>query len=154
MPTIRLRVFAASTALFALLFPSLSFSRAQNTAIDTYAITNARIMTATGPVIERGTVVIRNGLIAAVGSDASVPPDARSIDGTGLTVYPGLIDSYTSLAIPEPSPAPSPSPGFGGFFQAQVRQPGAPSGVPNSSQAVGLQPELMADELIRTGANV
>jgi imidazolonepropionase-like amidohydrolase len=153
MSTIRLRVFAASIALFALLFASLSFSRAQNTSIDTYAITNARIVTAAGPAIERGTVVIRNGLIAAVGSNVSVPADARTIDGAGLTVYPGLIDSYTSLGIPEPSPVPSPSPGLPGFLQAQIRQPGAPTGVPNSSQAVGLQPELMADELIRTGAN-
>jgi imidazolonepropionase-like amidohydrolase len=152
MQTIRLRVFTASIALVTVLSPSLNFIRAQNTAIDTYAITNARIMTAAGPAIERGTVVIRNGLIAAVGTDVRVPADARMIDGAGLTVYPGLIDSYTSLAIPEPSPAPSPSPGFGGGFFAQQRPAGSPTGVPNSSQAVGLQPELMADELIRAGA--
>ena len=153
MLTIRLRAFTASIALFILLSAFLNLTQAQNTATDTYAITNARIVTATGPVIERGTVVIRNGLIAAVGSNVQVPADARTIDGAGLTVYPGLIDSYTSLAIPEPSPVPSPSPGLPGFLQAQLRPAGGPTGVPNSSQPVGLQPELMADELIRAGAS-
>ena len=49
---------------------------AQNTS-ETYAITNARIFTVTGPVIERGTVVIQNGKIAAVGASVSVPPGAK-----------------------------------------------------------------------------
>src|ERR1043166_4981893 len=50
----------------------------------TYAITNARIVTGTGPPMERGTVVVRNGLIAAVGAGVAVPADARIIDGNGL----------------------------------------------------------------------
>ncbi len=153
MLTIRLRVLTASIALFSLALAFLNLTHAQNSATDTYAITNAHIVTAAGPVIERGTVVIRNGLIGAVGSNVTVPADARTIDGAGLTVYPGLIDSYTSLAIPEPSPSPSPSPGIPGFLQAQLRPAGGPTGVPNSSQPVGLQPELVADELIRTGAS-
>src|ERR1700733_12374159 len=49
-----------------------------------YAITNARIVPGTGPVIDRGTVVLRNGLITAVGASAATPADARVIDGTGL----------------------------------------------------------------------
>ena len=103
MPKIRSRLIVALTLLFL-----ISNVNAQRSAIDTYAITNARIVTVSGPVIERGTVVIRNGLIAAVGANVNAPPDARIIDGTGLTVYPGLIDSYTDLALPEASPAPSP----------------------------------------------
>ena len=62
-----------------------------------YAITNARIVPVAGPVIEKGTVVVRNGLIAAVGAATQAPADARVIDGSGLTVYPGLIDANTSL---------------------------------------------------------
>src|SRR5215510_1967190 len=107
MPKIRLCIPVA----FALLLVN-STANAQRSAIDTYAITNARIVTVSGPVIERGTVVVRNGLIAAAGENVSAPPDARVIDGSGLTVYPGLIDSYTNLALPEASP--SPSPGAGG----------------------------------------
>jgi imidazolonepropionase-like amidohydrolase len=151
MPTVRSRAFAAATALFSLLVHFPGFSQPQR-AIDTYAITNARIMTVSGAPIERGTVVVRNGLIAAVGANVNVPADARTIDGTGLTVYPGLIDAYTSLGIPEPSPSPSPSPGAGGFLQAQLRPSGTPVGAPNSSQPVGLQPEVRADDLIRPTA--
>ncbi|HEX6186396.1 MAG TPA: hypothetical protein VFZ44_21070, partial [Pyrinomonadaceae bacterium] len=87
--------------------------------VDVYAITNARIVTVSGPVIERGTVVIRDGLIASVGANVNAPPDARAIDGTGLTVYPGLIDASTTLAIPRPSPSPGaggPGGGLAGLF--------------------------------------
>src|SRR6185312_7031669 len=149
MPKVRSRLLVASLLLLLAVNPL----NAQRSAIDTYAITNARIVTVSGPVIERGTVVIRNGLIAAVGANVSAPPDARIIDGTGLTVYPGLIDSYTSLGLPEASPSPSPG---GGFFQAVAvaRPPGsAPGGAPNSTQPVGLQPEVMVDDLIKPGGS-
>jgi imidazolonepropionase-like amidohydrolase len=83
-------------------------AQAQN-AIDTYTITGARIVTVSGPVIERGTVVIRDGLISAVGAGVSAPADARVIDGTGLTIYPGLIDANSSLGIAPSPPSPSPT---------------------------------------------
>jgi len=66
-----------------------------------YAIRNARVVTVTGATIERGTVVIRNGKIEAVGANVSVPKDAKLIDATGLSVYPGLIDSNTILGLTE-----------------------------------------------------
>jgi imidazolonepropionase-like amidohydrolase len=134
-------------ALIALSFVPLTV--AQRSGIDTYAITNARIVTVSGPPIDRGTVVIRNGLIASVGANVSAPSDARVIDGTGLTVYPGLIDSYTNLAVPEASPAASPGGGGGGaFFLVQPRP--SPGG-PNSTQPAGLQPEVMVEDVIRPG---
>ena len=150
MPKIRSRLIVALLSLTLLPFSPNSNINAQRSAIDTYAITNARIVTVTGPIIERGTVVIRNGLIAAAGANATAPSDARVIDGTGLTVYPGLIDSYTNLAIPEASPAPSPGGGPGAFFAAP---PPRPAGGPNSTQPVGLQPEVMVEDIIRTGGN-
>lgn len=64
-----------------------------------YAITNARIVTVSGPVIERGTVVIANGVIQAVGTNVTIPPEAWVIDGEGLTVYPGLIDALSDVAL-------------------------------------------------------
>ncbi|HVF92108.1 MAG TPA: amidohydrolase family protein [Blastocatellia bacterium] len=73
---------------------------------ETYAISNARIVTVTGPVIERGTVVIQNGKIAAVGASVSVPPGAKVIDATGLSVYPGMIDSGTVMGLTEISSVP------------------------------------------------
>ena len=63
----------------------------------TYAITNARIVTVAGAPIEKGTVVIRNGLIDSVGANISAPADAKVFDGTGLTVYPGFIFLMTQL---------------------------------------------------------
>ncbi len=139
--------------LFTLTLASITFialASAQRSAIDTYAITNARIVTVSGATIDRGNVVVRNGLIAAVGANASIPSDARVIDGTGLTVYPGLIDSYTNLALPEASPSPSPGAGGGGavFFIAAARP--SPGG-PNSTQPPGLQPEVMVEDVIRPG---
>lgn len=75
-----------------------------------FAIRNARIVPVAGPVMENGTVVIANGLIAAVGKDVAVPPEAWVIDGKGLTVYPGLIDALTDIGLPAAAPAP-PVPG-------------------------------------------
>lgn len=69
------------------------------------AIRNARIVTVSGPTIAKGTVVVRNGLIEAVGENAAVPPEAQVIDGEGLTVYPGLIDALSTVGMPGAAPA-------------------------------------------------
>ena len=67
-----------------------------------YAIRNARIVTVSGPVIERGTVVIgADGKIAAVGANVSVPPNATSIDASGHSVYPGMMDAGTNMGLSE-----------------------------------------------------
>lgn len=67
-----------------------------------YAIRNAKIVTVTGAVIPRGTVLIRDGKIAAIGETVAVPADAKVIDGKGtLSVYPGMIDSGTTLGLTE-----------------------------------------------------
>ena len=150
MPKVRpLAVTLFAVSFVSILFVALAGAQ-RNVALDTYAITSARIVTVSGPTIDRGTVVIRNGLIAAVGANVAAPPDARVIDGTGLTVYPGLIDSYTNLALPEAASSPSPGGGGGGFFAAQARP--SPGG-PNSTQPPGLQPEVMVEDVIRPGGN-
>ncbi|HKP85776.1 MAG TPA: amidohydrolase family protein [Blastocatellia bacterium] len=75
-------------------------TRAQ-TRNESYAIRNARIVTVTGPVIENGTVVISDGKIAAVGANVTVPSNAKVIDGSGLSVYPGMMDAGTTLGLEE-----------------------------------------------------
>ncbi len=67
----------------------------------TFAITNARIVTVSGAVIENGTIIIQDGKIAAVGANLSVPANAEKIDGKGLSVYPGMIDAGTTLGLAE-----------------------------------------------------
>jgi imidazolonepropionase-like amidohydrolase len=64
-----------------------------------YAITNARIVTAAGPAIEKGTLVLRDGVIEDVGTAVAAPADAVVVDGTGLVVYPGLIDMSNSVIV-------------------------------------------------------
>jgi imidazolonepropionase-like amidohydrolase len=130
-----------------------------------YAITNARVVTAApqGPgTIERGTIVIRNGVIQAVGASVAAPADARIIDGNGLTVYPGLIDAHSSLGIPAPRGQQNLAARFPGVpaemlaFAAQ--QAGAQGqqqqqGAPNSLYPPGLQPEVRAIDQIRVDAS-
>ena len=67
----------------------------------TFAIRNARIVTVSGPDIENGTVVIRDGRIEAVGANVSVPAGAQTIEGRGLSVYPGMIDAGTNMGLIE-----------------------------------------------------
>lgn len=68
----------------------------------TWAITNARIHPVSGPVIPKGTVVIRGNTIQAVGANVSIPSGARVVDARGGNVYPGFIDAQTDLGLNEP----------------------------------------------------
>ena len=71
-----------------------------NAAADNYVIRNARIVTVSGAEIPNGTIVIRNGKIQSVGaSDATA--EGVVIDGSGLSVYPGMIDAGTSMGLVE-----------------------------------------------------
>ena len=65
----------------------------------TTVIKNATILTAVGPRIEGGSVLLKDGKIAAVGKDIAVPADAVVIDGTGKFVTPGLIDDHSHLGV-------------------------------------------------------
>ena len=67
----------------------------------TFAIRNARIVTVSGATIENGTVVISNGKITAVGANVAIPGGAETIEGRGLSVFPGLIDAGTNLGLAE-----------------------------------------------------
>jgi imidazolonepropionase-like amidohydrolase len=69
-----------------------------------FAILNARIVPVSRAPIEKGTVVIRDGLIDAVGANIDPPADAWVIDGAGLTVYPGFIDALSTWGIPGGAP--------------------------------------------------
>ncbi|MBS1787042.1 MAG: amidohydrolase family protein [Acidobacteria bacterium] len=90
--------FCLLTFAFCLSASALAQSKSEQ---GTYAIRNAKIVTVTNGVIEKGTVLIKNGKIEAVGATVAVPKDAKIIDATGLSVYPGLIDSNTILGLTE-----------------------------------------------------
>lgn len=67
----------------------------------TIAITNGKVFPVSGPPINNGTVVIRDGVITAVGESVSIPANAQRIDATGKIVTPGLIHSTTELGLIE-----------------------------------------------------
>ena len=64
-------------------------------------IRNATIVPVSGPRIQNGSIVLRGDRIEAVGPNVAAPSDARVIDGTGLFVYPGMIDGGTQLGLTE-----------------------------------------------------
>ncbi|MCI0339505.1 MAG: amidohydrolase family protein [Acidobacteria bacterium] len=109
---------------------------------EAYAIRGATVVTVTGAIIQKGVVVIRNGLIEAVGADIPIPGDARVIDATGMTVYPGFFDSYTNYGI-RPAATPTPRPTGDDPMQAFIAQMTAPP------STVGLLPEVTVVEQLQ-----
>ena len=135
------QILRFSSAFLAVFLFSVSFADAQ-TRTDVYAITNAQIVTVSGKTIDRGTVVVRNGLIESVGAAAKIPADAQVIDGSGLTIYPGFFDTLTKLGLPAQTAR-----------RGGQTQPGQPAQTPqtNSNYPDGLQPELTAGEGLKAG---
>jgi imidazolonepropionase-like amidohydrolase len=106
---------------------------------DTHAIVGARVITVSGPSHERATLVMRDGLITAVGPDVAPPPGARVIDGKGLVVTPGLIDGLSAIGLP----AAATSRGTAGAGAAGAPGGGAPP--PLAPQSVALDRVRAAD---------
>src|SRR5262245_61106504 len=104
-----------------------------------YAITGARIVTAAGAPLPSGTVVIRNGMIEAVGASVTVPPDAVVVDAKGASVYPGLIDMGSSVAVTVPA---IPDPRTGSTKEDADRW----------RRSLILRPDLMAASLLQVDA--
>ena len=98
---------AVLVALFLASIPS-STALAQRDAADIPVVTKAvalegvRIVQSPGRVIENGTVLIRNGLIEAVGENVDIPYDAERIAPDSMTVYAGFIDGLSSTGVPQP----------------------------------------------------
>jgi imidazolonepropionase-like amidohydrolase len=94
----------SSRALALILAAFLAIPAWTQTATTTsYAIKGGKVFTLAGPAIENGTVLIRDGKIAAVGAGIAIPADAQVIDATGLEVYPGMFDPITQIGLNEVS---------------------------------------------------
>ena len=91
-----------AACLVVLLIAHTPVLRSEDDLHRVWAVKDCRIVTQAGPLIEKGTVVIRDGLIEAVGSNITVPADAEVIEGNTLTVYPGLIDPLGNSLIKFP----------------------------------------------------
>jgi imidazolonepropionase-like amidohydrolase len=70
------------------------------------AIRDATVVVAPLITLERASIVVRDGLIVEVGTDAEIPPDAEILEGKGLTVYPGFIDGRSTLGLPADTKRP------------------------------------------------
>ena len=120
------------------------------------AIHNARIVPVSGPAIDRGTVVLRDGLIEAVGPAVNPPDGAWVIEADGLTVYPGLIDALSTLGIPAAAPAQNGAGGRGGA-QTPATPPAGQAATPAAPPARGPEDRplttswLRAADLVRPG---
>ncbi|MEM6328554.1 MAG: amidohydrolase family protein [Bacteroidota bacterium] len=67
-----------------------------------HALTNARVIVAPGRVLDRATVIVRDGRIVAVGEDAEVPFDATVIEADSMWVYAGFLDLYSHAGVEDP----------------------------------------------------
>lgn len=100
-----------------------------------YAIVGGTVHPVSGPDIPNGVVIIRDGLVEAVGANLAIPADAMTIDVKGGHVYPGLIDAQTSLGFPAATP---PRRGRG----AGARPPQPQTQLPETSPAFAAAREI------------
>jgi imidazolonepropionase-like amidohydrolase len=84
---------------------ALAQSPAQKAASsEIIALRGGQLLTVSHGVIENGVIVMQNGKITAIGgANTAIPKSAKVIDATGMTVYPGLIDSETHFGLTEVS---------------------------------------------------
>ncbi|TRO65157.1 amidohydrolase family protein [Christiangramia sabulilitoris] len=94
----------------------------------TVAITNITINPKPGEIIENGTVLVRDGLIEAVGKNIQIPPGARILKADSLHLYPGFILGHSHVGIKMPENKED--------RNAKVEDPGNP---PN--ELAGITPE-------------
>lgn len=113
-----------------------------------YAIVGARVVTEPGHVLAKGNVVIRDGLIEAVGPEIPTPSDALVIEGAGLTVYPGLIDACSQW-------------GFDPAFRRSEIGPTAPEDFASEALAAtkadnrkGITPEFAANAALKNDEEI
>jgi hypothetical protein len=108
MKTIR-AVFLFLLSVASLELMAQSDPTGQSAVTRTFAITNATVIQAPGKELKETTVVIKNGLIDAVGTNVTIPKNAQVIDGKGMYIYSAFIDglAFTGAKRPENAPRPN-----------------------------------------------
>lgn len=110
----------------------------------TYAIVNCKIMPVSGPPVEKGIIIIRDGLIETLGpkDKIAIPEDAEVIEADGLFAYPGLVDAHVNLFL-DPAKEKSLKSGPGGTSSTQSQESKMPQ-----------RPDLMAFDLLKIKSSV
>jgi imidazolonepropionase-like amidohydrolase len=147
MKTLLVRFALLSALLISLtVFFTTRHAETRSLEGEAYAIKGGIVVTVTGATIPNGVVVIRDGLIQAVGADVAIPGDARIIEASGMMVYPGLIDAYTTYGLRPPA---QPGTGQGGGENPTQAMIAAMTAPPST---VGLLPEVSVTEQLQISA--
>jgi imidazolonepropionase-like amidohydrolase len=109
-------------------------------ATRTFALKNATVVVKPGQVLQGATVVVREGLIHAVGTNVAIPADARVIAADSMFVYAGFIDALSHAGIPQRKEDPAAA-------MQMMRQRVSNAANPTNEQA-GIQPEIKAREVV------
>src|SRR5712664_3964296 len=99
------KIFTPFAVGLCLVLPKILFAQDEKPVAPvgrTYALTNATIVQAPGRKIEKGTVVMKDGLITAVGSGVAIPPEAIVIKADSMYVYAGFIDGLSHVGVTKP----------------------------------------------------
>ena len=83
------------------LITGFAFAQIPSAETGTFALTNATLETVTNGTIENGTIIISEGKIADIGTNVTIPEGAKTMDCSGLTIYPGMIDGGTQIGLVE-----------------------------------------------------
>lgn len=108
----------------------------------TYAFTNATIIPAPGQKMEGATILIKDGLIQAMGTSVSIPAGARVIEADSMFIYPGFIDGLSNAGVPRPEREQ----------QSGGRRGGRPDGVDPGNpprEMAGITPEVQVRSLLK-----
>lgn len=129
--------------IFALLvFPSLGWAQTNSSDLKpvtrTYALTGATVVTQPGKVMEKTTIVIKDGLIQAIGKNVKIPFDAEIVKADSMYIYAGFIEGLSHTGIPKAEPTPGRGGGGNRQQAPQVKDPGSP---PND--LAGITPERL-----------
>src|SRR5262245_56767768 len=92
------RIASALVVLSCLAVAAIDRPPAQTQTTSVVAIRNATLLTVTKGTIQNGTIVLRDGKIAAIGTNIPVPPGADVVDAAGKFVSPGIIDCHSHIA--------------------------------------------------------
>src|SRR3989344_7284220 len=101
MKKIILQLFAVCISSIAIAQETFPVNGTSNKNHTIYAFINAKIIVDADETIENGTLLIKDGLILLVGTKINIPQGSVVYDLKGKSVYPGLIDAYSSYGMPE-----------------------------------------------------
>ncbi|MDH4089109.1 MAG: amidohydrolase family protein [Cyclobacteriaceae bacterium] len=134
--------YVLKTVVFVLLgiFPGslpAQIERTLNPVSGTYAITHVNIVQAPGRRVDRGTVVIKNGLIVAVGNDLKIPQDAIEVKADSMFLYAGFIDGLSHAGVMKAKDSPS---------KERIKDPGNPP-----ADRAGIMPQNDVRDFLNIG---